>query len=63
VHRWVLQGDEGGVRVEQSLEELSATVHIQEAVRVPMQPHYSCIAEESAGRLPDDEIEASVYEV
>jgi hypothetical protein len=28
-----------------------------------MQPHYSCVAEESAGRLPDDEVEASVYEV
>jgi hypothetical protein len=28
-----------------------------------MQPHYSCVAEEGAGRLPDDKVEASVYEV
>ena len=62
VHRRILQGDKGGVCIEQSPEELRTAVHIKEAVWISVQPNHSCVAEESAGWLSNDEVEACVHE-
>ena len=60
MHGGVLQSDEGGIGVQQSPKELGASVHVQEAIGVAVEPKDSGIAQESTGGLSNYEIEACI---